>query len=183
MSPDHESSIHPLIREMPDVAFSPLMEQFIKSEIVRKAENKPRTGGIDLSRYEEAPEPPSDPATLEDWRATLRKAYTLDSHQSIRYANLSLLEENGRNAWLVANSQLEDILRVTEQELAQTKESVESVNRQRKMAQEAHKAELGHLEETWRRGVGAALEAEAAAEGVRMQILEQRRQIAQRAAR
>lgn len=182
MPPDHKSTIHPSVPEVKEPTFSPLIEQFIDDLVAWKANKKPRTGGIDRSRYEEAPEPPADPS-IENWTETLRKAYTLDSHQAIRLANLTLLEENGRNAWLIANSQLEDILRTIEKDLTETKEGVEAVNRQRRMAQEARKGELDNLEETWRRGVGATLEAEAAAEGLRMQILDQRRQMAQRTAR
>lgn len=90
-----------------------------------------------------------------------------------------MLEEHGRNAWLIGNSQLEDILRDLEKELADTKEAAEEVNRQRKLAQEARQGELVSLEETWKRGVGAVLDVELASEGLRMQILEHRRQVAQ----
>lgn len=90
-----------------------------------------------------------------------------------------MLEEHGRNAWLIGNSQLEDILRDLEKELADTKEAAEEVNKQRKLAQEARQGELVNLEETWKRGVGAVLDVELASEGLRMQILEHRRQVAQ----
>lgn len=94
-----------------------------------------------------------------------------------------MLEENGKNAWLIGNSQLEDILRGLEKELAETKEAVENVNKERKIAQEAGMGELVGLEETWKRGVGAILDVELAAEGLRLKILEQRRMMAQQQAR
>lgn len=97
----------------------------------------------------------------------------------MRHENLSLLEENGKNAWLIGNSQLEDILRGIEKELTETKDTAESVNKERKIAQENSKGELIGLEESWKRGVGAILDVELAAEGLRLQILEQRRQLAQ----
>ena len=78
---------------------------------------------------------------------------------------------------------MEDILRVLEKELAESNEAAESVNKQRKIAQEASQGELTGLEETWRRGVGAILDVELAAEDVRVKILEQRRQYAQQHAR
>lgn len=90
-----------------------------------------------------------------------------------------MLEEGGKNAWLIGNSQLEDILRGLEKELADTKEAAEEVNRQRKIAQESNHGELVGLQDTWRRGVGAVLDAELASEGLRMQILEHRRVAAQ----
>ncbi|KAE8146483.1 Pre-mRNA-splicing factor SPF27 [Aspergillus avenaceus] len=182
LSPDHVSTIHPSIPAFPDPKFSPLIQQ----EIERKAAGLPLTG-IDLSRYE-APEPPTRSGpdatpNLEEWRQTLQKAYTASSHLTMRRDNLTLLEENGKNAWLIGNSQLEDILRGLEKELAEAKEAAETVNKQRKMAQEANQGELAGLEETWKRGVGAILDVELAAESLRMQILEQRRQLAQQHAR
>lgn len=101
------------------------------------------------------------------------------SHLSKRHENLTLLEENGKNAWLIGNSQLEDLLRGIEKELADTKEAAEEVNKQRKLAQEARQGELVALEDTWKRGVGSVLDVELASEGLRMQILEHRRQTAQ----
>ncbi|KKK11965.1 hypothetical protein P175DRAFT_0496623 [Aspergillus ochraceoroseus IBT 24754] len=178
LPPDHMSSTHPSIPDFPEPRFSPLIQQ----EIERKAAGLPLTGGIDLARYE-APEPPTRSSesvpNVDEWRETLRKAYTASSHLSTRHENLSLLEENGKNAWLIGNSQLEDILRSLEKELAETKEAAESVNKQRKIAQESSQGEMTGLEESWRRGVGAILDVELAAEDLHMKILEQRRQSAQ----
>lgn len=145
------------------------------------------TGGVDLSRYE-APDPPSTsgkaPAeVLDDWRQTLQKAYTSSSHLSTRHENLSLLDEHGKNAWLIGNSQLEEILRDLEKELAETKESTETVHRQRKMAQEARRGELVGLQDAWKRGVGGIIDVELAAENLRMDILEKRRQQSQQSQR
>ncbi|RAO64205.1 uncharacterized protein BHQ10_000217 [Talaromyces amestolkiae] len=182
LSSDHASTLHPAIPALPESRFSPLIEQ----ELARKEAGQPMTGGIDLSRYEapEAPEGPSgnqDDASkmLQEWKDTLRKAYISSSHLSIRHNNLALLEEYGKNAWLIGNSQLEEILRSVEKELAETKEAVEGVHKERKLAQESGHGELAGLEDTWRRGVGSILEVEVAAEGLRQQILERRRQQAQ----
>lgn len=178
LSADHVTTLHPSIPPAPESHFSP----FIQQELDRKATGAPLTGGIDLSRYE-APEPPTradgEPPNIDEWRQTLQKAYVSSSHLTKRHENLGLLEENGKNAWLIGNSQLEDILRGLEKELADTKEAAESVNRERKLAQEARQGELASLEETWKRGVGAILDVELASEGVRVQILEHRRRMAQ----
>ena len=56
------------------------------------------------------------------------------SYLSGRLTNLSLLEEFGKNAWLISNSQLEDILRDLEKELLEQKEAVENINKSRKAA-------------------------------------------------
>ncbi|KAJ5468553.1 hypothetical protein N7475_006305 [Penicillium sp. IBT 31633x] len=183
LSPEHATTLHPWIPEAPQPKFSAFMQQ----ELDRKAQGAPLTGGIDLSRYE-APEGPTrtsdtDAPNLDEWRQTLEKAYASSSHLSKRYENLTLLEAHGKNAWLIGNSQLEEILSSLEKELAETKEAAEEVNKQRKIAQEANSGELVSLEETWKRGVGAILDVELASEGLRMQILEHRRQMAQQQAR
>jgi pre-mRNA-splicing factor SPF27 len=140
------------------------------------------TGGIDLSRYE-APDPPSASSTagkpqadvLDDWHNALQKAYTSSSHLSTRHENLSLLEEFGKNSWLIGNSQLEEILRDLEKVLASTKVATLAVHKQRKMTQEARKGELVGLQDTWKRGIGGIIDVEIAAENLRMEILERRR--------
>lgn len=183
ISPEHTSNIHPLIPPAPEAKLSPLIQQ----ELERKATGAPLTGGIDLTRYE-APEPPApaaagDTPKLDEWRQALQSAYKSSSHLSKRHENLTLLDENGKNAWLIGNSQLEYILGGLEKELAETKESSEEVNKQRKIAQEARYGELSSLEETWKRGVGAILDVELASEGIRQQILEYRRRVAQQQSR
>ena len=132
------------------------------------------TGGIDPSRYE-APDMPSGEADQETWRSNLRQAYISSSYLSGRLANLSLLEEFGKNAWLISNSQLEDILRDLEKELVEQKELTENINKARKAAQEESKAELIGLEETWKRGVGKIIEVQMATDGIKREILDRRR--------
>lgn len=56
------------------------------------------------------------------------------------------------------------------------KTEVEVVNKERKAAQVGVKEEMGRLEERWRRGVGRALETELAAELVRREVVERRRE-------
>ena len=176
---EHSSTLHPALPPSPETKFSPLIQQ----EIDRKATGAPLTGGIDLSRYEELEAPTrasdTDAPDLEEWRRTLRQAYIASSHVSKRHETMALLEENGKNAWLIGNSQLEEILRGLEKELLESKETAEEVNKQRKLAQEARSGEINNLQETWKRGVGAILDVELASEGIRQQILEHRRQMAQ----
>ncbi|EEP77131.1 conserved hypothetical protein [Uncinocarpus reesii 1704] len=173
---NHQSTLHPLIPTFSEPTFSDLVQK----ELERKANNEPITGGIDLSRYE-APEAPSTEGKereeiLSDWRETLRKAYTASSHLSARHENLSLLDAHGKNAWLIGNAQLEEILRQIEKELQETKDATDEVNKERKLRQETAKGEIGGLEDAWRRGVSEVINVEIAAEALRMQILERRRQ-------
>lgn len=86
-----------------------------------------------------------------------------------------MLEEYGKNAWLISNSQLEDILRDLERELSERKEAVENVNRARKAAQENSRAELVGLEEAWKQRVGKIIEVQLATDGVRREILQRKR--------
>lgn len=75
----------------------------------------------------------------------------------------------------MGNSQLEDVLRILERELADRKTEIDVVVVERKTAQENVGGEVQGLEETWKRGVSRILETEVAAEGVRREILERRR--------
>lgn len=67
------------------------------------------------------------------------------------------------------------ILSSLEKELQDTKEAIDRTVLERQAAQEAVKGEIGMLEKSWREGVGRVLEVEVAAEGLRGQILEERR--------
>lgn len=90
--------------------------------------------------------------------------------------NLSLLETYGKNAWLVSNSQLEDVLRDLEKEVATTKMELEDLERERRSRQGAVGGELEALEKSWREGVGRCIEVQVAAEGLRREVLERRRE-------
>ena len=160
--------------------FTPAMEL----EFKRLASKQPLSA-IQLSRYE-AVEPPrtsphsdeKDPQSLEQWKEALKRAYISQSYLTQRQTNLALLEKYGKNGWLVGNSQLEDVLRALEMELAERKTEIDGVVVERKGAQENVGGEVKGLEETWKRGVGRILETEVAAERVRREILERRRHFA-----
>jgi pre-mRNA-splicing factor SPF27 len=167
---DAHSILHPSMPAEPEFNPPPLMRQ----ELERKAAGLPAAGGIDLSRYE-APEGPADEKDVAAWRTTLQRAYASNTYLSGRVSNLSLLEELGKNAWLIGNSQLEDILRQLEKELEELKTATVNVNKSRKAAQEGSRGEMAGLEESWRHGIGRVLEVEVAAEEIRQQILHKRR--------
>ncbi|OAX81280.1 hypothetical protein ACJ72_04378 [Emergomyces africanus] len=182
LDPNFQSSLHPSIPPLPQIRFSNL----IQKELDRKEANLPLTGGVDLSRYE-APEAPEDTLSsgkepvevLDGWVQTLRKAYTASSHLSTRQENLSLLDAHGKNAWLIGNSQLEDILRQIEKELQETKGATDAVHKERKIRQETARGELVGLEDAWKRGIGGIIDVELAGEKLRRDILEKRRQLSQ----
>ncbi|RYP52670.1 hypothetical protein DL768_002226 [Monosporascus sp. mg162] len=160
----------PALREP---VFSPLMAQ----ELERVASKQPLKA-IDTSRYE-APDPSSvsSLSSPDELRETLSRAYAVSTYLAGREAHLRLLEAHGRNAWLVGNwSGPEAEAAALEGELAAARREIDRVNVRRRQAQDEAAGELRGLEDAWRRGVGRVLEAEAAAEALRRQVLERRRE-------
>ncbi|KAI9861546.1 MAG: hypothetical protein M1813_005156 [Trichoglossum hirsutum] len=174
LAPEHLTTPHPLLPALPPSTLSPLLEQ----EIARHASNEPLAGGIDTSRYEALGAPNS--ANPADHHNTLQKAYASSTYLYTRNQNLALLEQFGKNAWLVGNSQLEDILRNMERELVDVSHQIEEVNKLRKSEQEGVRGEMEGLEGAWKKGVGGVVETEIAAEGLRLETLRQRREGARR---
>jgi pre-mRNA-splicing factor SPF27 len=106
----------------------------------------------------------------------LNRAATSAQYLRARETNLGLLEAYGKNAWLVGNARLEDELKALEKEVADKSMEKEDVARERREAEMGLAAEMQTLEETWKVGVGRMLEAQAAAEGLRLEILERKRE-------
>ncbi|TVY56522.1 Pre-mRNA-splicing factor SPF27-like protein [Lachnellula cervina] len=174
--PQHHASLPPL----PPQHFSPVLEK----EMLRVAAQDP-LDAIDRTRYESLSPPSPSPSpssstssssTTRKWQQTLAQAYTAQTYLSARSTNLGLLNEFGKNSWLVGNAQLEDILRGLEREVEGVKAEIDAVVVERRGAQEGVRGEVQGLEEGWRKGVGRVLEVEVAAEGVRREILERRRE-------
>ncbi|KAF6218403.1 hypothetical protein HO133_005750 [Letharia lupina] len=151
LSPDAESVMHPLMLDAPATSFSPL----IQSELDRVAANEPLKA-IDLRRYE------ANTTSLTPDASALKAAYVNSSYLTLRLQALELLEQFGKNAWLVANDQLESLLKEVEKELVETREATTEVNRERKRAQEGRRGELEGGERVWRAGVGGLVEVQVA---------------------
>ena len=137
---------------------------------------------IDLTRYEaQEALSESDLANLSaeealaQLEASLSRAGASATYLAGRRTHLALLDAHGRNAWLVGNWQLEAELKALERELADSRREIDLLTVQRRRAQEEAGAEVKYLEEAWRKGVGRVLETEVAAEGLRREVLEQRR--------
>ncbi|KAJ4308572.1 hypothetical protein N0V94_009298 [Neodidymelliopsis sp. IMI 364377] len=176
------SDLHPAL--IPAAKYTPQFSDFIEREHARLDGNPAsKLSGIDLKRYEDldAPEntnPTTDedrPELLEKWNKALKQAYTSSEYVQGRLTQLGLLEKFGKNAWLVGNAQLEDILKSIETELADVRRQHEEVEVLRRAQQENVHGEIKTLEDTWKKGVGRVLETEVAAEGLKQQILERRR--------
>jgi pre-mRNA-splicing factor SPF27 len=168
---NHRITPHPSLAPLPAINFS----EVFRHEIEGVAAGGPRQKGIDVSRYE-APDEPSSEENEATMRHALRMAYISNTFLSDRQANLQLLEEFGKNAWLIGNSQTEEILQGLERELTGLKSDAEDVNKARKAAQLQSKGELITLQENWKRGVGSILEIQVATDQMRRQILDHRRQ-------
>ena len=168
----HTTTLHPSIPTQRDARFSDLVEQEY-ARIGAGATRDPGTG-IDLTRYE-VPEAPSR-GDIPAWKSTLQQAYTSAEYLRGRETNLALLETFGKNAWLVGNARLEDELRALERDVEVAKLELEAVEQSRRAAQANAEGEMRGLEEAWRRGVGRMIEAQAAGERLKEEILEKRRQ-------
>jgi pre-mRNA-splicing factor SPF27 len=176
------SQLHPAL--IPAASYTPKFSDALEQEHARlEADRNSKLSAIDLTRYEalEAPpntNPTSDedkPELLRQWNETLRKAYTSSEYLNARLTQLGLLEKFGKNAWLIGNSQLEDILKALERELADLRVQQEDVETARRTQQESVRGEMAMLEETWKKSVSRVLETEVAVEGLKQQILERRR--------
>lgn len=170
LAPESTTEIHssiPIFRE-------PQFSSLVDIEHALLAEGKPRETGIDLSRYEALDAPAA--GDVEAWRTTLQKAYASAEYLRSRETNLGLLEAYGKNAWLISNSQLEDLLKGLERDIEAIKLNFEQVERERRERQGGVEAEVKGLEAGWREGVGRLIEVLAAAEGVKQEILQRRRE-------
>lgn len=117
---------------------------------------------------------PSSTSAPSDWHSALRAAYTSREYLAQRSANLALLKQYGKDAWLIGNEQLEAELRAVERELAAVKEEVERVEEERRALQGGVRGEIQGLEEAWRDSVGRAIRTEVDAERLRGEILAKR---------
>ncbi|KAI0594656.1 Pre-mRNA-splicing factor SPF27 [Biscogniauxia sp. FL1348] len=161
----------------PSYSYTPQYPPSLTAEHARIASGAPPTPGIDLSRYEAPTDADADPDA-----ASLSRAYAAQSYLVSRASHLALLERYGKNAWLVSNWGLEAELAALERDLAAARRDIDLVNLERRRAQDAVAGEMAALSDAWRTGVGRVLETEVAAEGLRRQVLERRRQGAAAAA-
>lgn len=170
MAPASPNTLHPSIPTTPTKGFPDSITELH----ILLAKGTPLSKAVDISRYEALDAP--DAGDVPAWQATLRKAYVSAEYMRGREVNLSLLEAYGKNAWLIGNSRLEDILAGLERDLDAAKLDLEQIERARKSSQEAVAGEVHGLSHAWRKGVGRMLETQAAAENLRQEILRRKAQ-------
>lgn len=159
----------------------PQFSDIITQELAR-IESQAPLRAIDTTRYEDSSTSTSTSSSSpSQQQEKLSRAYAISTYLTSRETHLRLLDAHGRNAWLVGNWGSEAEVAAVERELAEARRDVDRVNLQRRRAQDEAAGELRSLEEAWKRGVGRVLEAEAAAEGVRREVLERQRARAQQA--
>lgn len=172
ISAEQSSTAAPPAAPQPDIPS--LLTPALAAELARVSSGEPAKP-LSLSRYEaqEPPEPAS--SSTASLRPVLENAYISAAYLASRAQNLALLDRHGANAWLLSNYHLESNLRGVERDLADTRRRIDEVNAERAKRQEAVRAELLMLDETWRRGVGRVLETEVAVEELKAQVREELR--------
>ena len=164
---DYKTRRHPAI----DTTYTPSFAPSLLAEGARISAQRPRDpgSGIDLTRYE------AEALDAADARAALAAAYSTASHLGGRAANLALLEAYGRNAWLVGNAALEDVLRGLERDVEARRMELERWGEARRAGGAAAKGQLEGLEREWRRAVGGSVDVKVAVEELRVGVLEAKR--------
>ena len=177
VSADSQNVEHPSLPSLYQPRFSAIADEELK-RIANTAKTSGSTASkghlkaIDLSRYE-ALDPPNPDASPEQWTRALRQAKISESYLSERTINLGLLEKFGKNSWLIGNSSLEDINARLQSELADVRRQLEEVEGQRQAKQASVNGELTALEDSWREGIERMLATKAAAEKLRLELLEE----------
>ncbi|KAI9336744.1 Pre-mRNA-splicing factor SPF27 [Obelidium mucronatum] len=110
------------------------------SNLLSLSGNGTPLNAIDTSRFRL--EPPSNPHSEEDWKAAVDNAHAQIEHQQNRLVNLELINKFGANAWKLHNFQLEA-------GIAQQKQELLDLNKERKIEQTRAGGELRQLEEKW----------------------------------
>jgi pre-mRNA-splicing factor SPF27 len=175
--------MHPSIVEA--TAYTAAFTPAIAAEHARlQTDPSSKLAAIDTSRYE-PPDAPSNttprsdeerPELLAQWNTALRQAYTQSEYVNSRTTELGLLEKFGKNAWLVGNWQLEEILKEIESELKDVRRQGDEVEAARRAQQESVAGEIRMLEASWAEGTRRLAQTEVAAEGLKMEILDRKRQ-------
>lgn len=178
------TTTHPDLPPAYTPAFTPALAAELDRIATSPDPSRPaKLSAVDTKRYELDDDDDDDDTaattttTPDSLSTSLSKAYTSATHIRLRRHHLALLDApEGRNAWLVANWQLEGELRALEAELAAAKRQVDVLAIRRRRAQDDVAAELRGLDDSWRRGVGQVLEIEVATYRLRAEVDARRNQ-------
>ncbi|EFJ09752.1 hypothetical protein SELMODRAFT_129290 [Selaginella moellendorffii] len=121
--------------------------------LVAKALERLRAGrpplALDLSRYGVQAPPVGKRNDLYEWNDYLRKAKVQLEYQTMRIENLELMLQYSGNTWRAHNQRLEAYFSKLQSIARAFSQQIESLNRDRKLNQQAAATVLTHLRSQW----------------------------------
>lgn len=119
---------------------------------------------VDLSRYENIPEAPSNGKGLEQWRETLTRVDAIVGHENMALVNTGLQERFAPSVWKLSIADLDVALARAKCTLQAVKKNIGRVNSRRKEDQTRAGMRLAKLQREYRSTVAknAAISAEIA---------------------
>ncbi|KAA8900549.1 hypothetical protein TRICI_006195 [Trichomonascus ciferrii] len=145
-----DKELETVSRNTPHPALPPLEKtSFLTSVLEEEIAIRERGGqidrGIDLDRY----------TNLYDGKGNLdpKKAYVSLAYSRGRLENLNLLNEYGKNQWLIGNDELQTTLKELEENLEEQNRTLESINNDRKIRQEESQTMYEYLQTRWKEGL------------------------------
>jgi pre-mRNA-splicing factor SPF27 len=132
---------------------------------------------IDVSRYQLDPPTKAKQGDRAAWDHAVQNAQAQLEHQGTRLDNLELLQQHGPNLWLAHINGLESASKRLASEHAELSQSIELLNRTRKVEQTELGPKLARLEGGWVAGVKKNLEIEALCMGLEQQITTLKRRL------
>eukprot|EP00887_Chlorella_sp_A99_P000863 scaffold5.g863.t1 len=120
------------LAELPPLPASRLQDNAILQAELQRVEAEQPMEGLDTQRYNLDPPPPAKRNDVGAWKAALANAHSQLEHQYSRLLNLELLLKFGPGAW---RSQLADV-----------RQQIDALNRERKLQQTAAGREIAALE-------------------------------------
>lgn len=121
---------------------------------------------LDVTRYRLDPPPQNKANDYSAWLAASNNAHAQLEHQLGRIANLELLLRFGANAWRAQVAFDEGLLKQSEATLQGLRKSIDQLNRERKLQQQAAGAELRVLEDQYYSALRKNLEISAACQAI-----------------
>ncbi|XP_024516903.1 pre-mRNA-splicing factor SPF27 homolog [Selaginella moellendorffii] len=138
------------LQDLPPLPSSNLLQE---GPLVAKALERLRAGrpplALDLSRYGVQAPPVGKRNDLYEWNDYLRKAKVQLEYQTMRIENLELLLQYSGNTWRAHNQRLEAYFSKLQSIARAFSQQIESLNRDRKLNQQAAATVLTHLRSQW----------------------------------
>ncbi|QSL65898.1 hypothetical protein MERGE_000179 [Pneumocystis wakefieldiae] len=152
-----DQPLHPLVCKYTEWNPSSIL---IKSELER-IENGYKLDAIDLSRYTSFKEPVT--SDKKSWIHEINKSLVASEFLKGRIENLRLLEEFGKNSWLLHVKQLEHYLQQLETHLLDLQDKISILNKERKKFQTGNMGlQLQRLENEFRHSIRRIFDVEVA---------------------